>query len=135
MKKFKIYSLLLICLIVLTLCSCSNADNAQIDYGKSEIYSQEDMESAVNLIKEDFSEMKGCKLYSLTYAGDEESKENLEYYNSLDKDNFDQCIVFSAHFRSPLTGGGAWEKNQEYYWNWILVREKDGKWVVLTKGV
>lgn len=65
------------------------------------------MESAVNLIKENFSEMRGCKLYSLTYTGDEEPKENLEYYNSLGTDNIDQCIVFCAPFRSPLTGGGA----------------------------
>lgn len=135
MKKFKISSLLLICLTVLTLCSCSNTHNAEIDYGKSEIYSQEDMESAINLIKKDFSEMKGCKLYSLTYMGDEESKENLEYCRSSEKGNFDQCIVFKSHFRSPLIGGGAWEKNEEYYWKWFLARKKGGEWVVLTKGV
>ena len=41
------------------------------DDKSSELYSQEEIESAVACVREDFKSLHGCKLYSLSYAGDE----------------------------------------------------------------
>lgn len=136
MKKIKVLLTVIICISILILSSCGNNENIQTDYGSSKIYTNDDMSSAVEVIKEDFSQMKGCKLYSINYAGDEICKENSEQYEvSFENEHYSDYIVFNVTFRSPLMGGGAWEKNTEYNWNWILVRESGGEWEVLTKGV
>ena len=108
---------------------------ASIKYGSSEIFTRVDMEEAAAAVKEDFSRMKGCKLFSLKYAGDETSLRQLEYANEyLDgSEPYTDCIVFDSVFHPPIFARGAWD-HHTYYWNWTLVRTENGGWTVLTKG-
>lgn len=137
MKLIK--SMLAVILSALTLfcvCSCdADISNYTVDYGKSAIYSKQDISSAVDEIINTFKGFDGCKLYSLSFTSDETCKENIDYCNELEINaDFDECIVFDSHFRSPVFGGGAWNENEDYYWRWYLARKDGGKWNLLTYG-
>lgn len=136
----KVLSIVVILCLVFSICGCSNTKNAKIDYGKSDIFSKEDMDSAIKVIIKEFNEMKGCKLYSLKYMGDDFCKENINYANEVANElrkekKFTECIVFTSTFRSPLLGGDAWIANEVYEgWEWYLARTENGSWELLTYG-
>lgn len=115
--------------------SACGGDPAVI-YGDSEIYSKRDIDKAADEVMDKFASMRGCKMYSLTYAGDDTCSRELDYCNSFaaDGEEFVQCIVFESVFRSPLRGGGAWESNEIYTWSWYLARTEFGGWKLLTWG-
>ena len=100
--------------------------------GNSEIYTEAEIADAMQAVIKDFENLEGCRLYSLTYAGDEVSAEELAYINEFGK--YDQCIVFRSMFRSPIFGGGGWNAHALYYWQWYVGRSPDGTWRVVTKG-
>ena len=109
----------------------------RIEYGESALFSEEDMDEAIALIREEFDDWEGCELHSIRYAGDDCcSEENLEWLNCLrDGDELTECIEFLSNFRSPVEGGGAWEPDTEYTgWQWWLGREDGGDWELLSWG-
>ena len=114
------------CMLILSLFGCnSSTKNVKIDYGSSAIYTEEDMDTAIDQIKETFKSLEGCELHSLSYSSDDVclDQENIVWMNDLeyandDKQVFTQCIMFNSSFRSPKKGGGAWEPNEEYTWSW-----------------
>lgn len=137
LRKRKI--LTIISSVVLTLIivfACISLWPASIDYGTSDIYSRQDMNEAIDLIKEEFYSWDGCKLYSINYTDDNLCQGELEYCNSLAKEgiSYDECIVFRMQFRSPILGGGAWNANFRYDWSWYLARTEGGEWELLTWG-
>ena len=103
-----------------------------INWNGSGLYPNDALLAAGEALEKDFETMKGCKLYSYTYAGDEKSEKNLAYINEFG--HYDQCVVFESVFRSPVFGGGAWNANSIYTWTWYLGREYGGDWVVVQKG-
>lgn len=122
-------------------CGKGKTKNVKIDYGTSSIYTKEEMDEAIEKIKEHFESMDGCELYSLSYSSDDVciDKENIEWINELKRadDNsqvFTQCIMFNSSFRSPLKGGGGWDANEECTWSWWLARSEDGEWKLMAWG-
>ena len=65
MKKIVLVIIAVISVFQLTGCGSKTASKVTIDYGHSEIYSQEDMDAAIQLIKEDFSKWAGCELHKI----------------------------------------------------------------------
>lgn len=108
-----------------------------VEYGASDLYSRQDMDEAIDLIREEFDSWDGCKLYSIHYTDDDFCQRELEYCNTLAKEGatYDECIVFRTQFRSPFFGGGAWNANSRYDWSWYLARREGGAWELLTWGV
>ena len=102
------------------------------DGSESTIYTDDQIAAAADAVEASFKTMDGCKLYSLTYAGDERSRQELAYINQFG--DYDQCIVFDSVFRSPLFGGGGWTAHEIYTWNWYLGRTNGGEWEVVQKG-
>lgn len=134
MKKIISLFTVLICIISLTGCG-SSVDNAKIEYGQSKLYSKQDIDSAIAVIKDEFASWEGCVLHSLTYAGDDICVDELDYCKELKENNdFTECMVFNSSFHSPIFGGGAWNANEEYTWSWYLAREDAGDWELLTWG-
>lgn len=122
-------------LMLVTVPLTSLRDKPRVDYGESELYSDRDVDRAVRTVMETFDTWRGCRMYSLEYAGDGRCLSEVEYCNSLaDGADFDQCMVLESVFRSPVRGGGAWEANRIYTWSFILAREGNGPWVLLTWG-
>ncbi len=113
------------------------ADGPAIDYGTSALYSQEDMDAAIALIRGEFDSWEGCELHSIRYAGDEcVSKKNLDWMNSLrEGKSYQECICFRSDFHSPVEAVGVWEPDEEYTdWQWWLARGDEGGWELLTWG-
>lgn len=140
MKKL-IISIFCVMLLLSGGCSRASTSSVTIDYGTSSIYSKKDMDDAVEVIKQQFSQFKGCDLHSLSYTTDEIStdSDNIAWMNELEEANdnkeiFTQCIAFDSSFHSPLHGGGTWRTNEEYTWMWWLARTDHGEWKLMTWG-
>ena len=135
-KLSKKKALTIITAVVLTLATIivfMSVKPITVDYKNSDIYSQEEIKSAVECVKDDFKSLHGCKLYSLSYAGDERIQ--LETERQLRQDSqYEEYIVIDSAFRSPIFGGGGWSAARIYTWNWILGRNDEGEWVVIDKG-
>ena len=111
--------------------------DAIVDYGNSDLYTQEDMKTAISLIRDEFGGWDGCALHSIRYAGDDcNTPENIQWVNELKEgQDYTQCIEFLTDFHSPVEGGGAWEPDEEYAdYQWWLARTEGGDWELLTWG-
>ena len=58
-----------------------NVEAAEINYGASKIYNQNEMDAAIKIIKKQFGKWKGCKLHNIRYAGDD--ADNAENFPTL----------------------------------------------------
>lgn len=139
----KIISMMLGFMLVISLVGCgkSGIADVKIDYGASAIYTEEDMNAAIEIIKKEFNTWQGCEMHSLSYISDEacNNADNIAWMNNLGEANdakevFAQCIMFESSFRSPKKGGGAWNANEEYTWSWWLARSEGGDWKLMTWG-
>lgn len=141
----RIIGLFFALVIILSLAGCSFENGktqkiaeTKIDIGESEIFSEKDRKSAAEFILNKWkNEPTITKLYSITYAGDEESKYEQEYYYDLGEGySYEEMIVFYISFR---TAKGAesegFESNEDYDgWSEILGRNNGGEWVFVTGG-
>lgn len=88
----KIITVTLCIVLVLLFAGCEkNGDTSkvEIDYGASSVYSKEEIDSAIEIIKKQFASFEGCKLHSLSYMSDEEcnNADNIEWMNDLRTDD------------------------------------------------
>lgn len=87
----KVIEMVVCCMLIVTLVGCKNAvtTNVKIDYGTSAIYTKEDMDSAIDTIKETFKSFEGCELYTLSYSSDDvcRDEENIAWMNDLERAN------------------------------------------------
>ena len=82
-KKKRLLTIAVSVLTVILIFTCINLWPASIDYGSSEIYSREDMNDAIALIKDKFYSWEGCKLYSIYYTDDSFCQRELTSYHLL----------------------------------------------------
>ena len=80
-------------------------------------------------------QMEGVRQLNISYTDDKLSAANLEYLNSLEKGDFDECAVFEVWFMSPKEAYGAWEADTLYTWTWYMGRADKGYWETVTFGV
>ena len=115
----------------------------EIDYGKSTLYTDADIDSAIAEMMDQFSTWKGCTLKRFAFGGDEAcGASELEYVNSLREEGteaFDQAIVLVTDFHSPSgkdAEGTAWEPDSDYKdYRWSLGRTgASGSWKLMTWG-
>lgn len=107
-----------------------------VDYKTSDLYTEDDMNKAIEVILREFNSWEGCVMKELSYTDDQKCEDNLSYINSLAVDTkYDECIVFTSTFHSPVEGGDAWEPDYDYgNWEWYLGRTDGGDWDLLTWG-
>lgn len=122
-------------LVVLSLSACggtvSEAKTQSVD---SKLYSQQEITSAIEVIKKEFkSEMKGCTLTEIYYAGDDFSKDHQEW---ADRHTADETLVLLSSFHVGSSGGqGCLNPNSTYRdYMWILVRTNGGQWQHVDGG-
>lgn len=133
MKKY----LWVIFLVLFMFSSCTNGGNVsdvKILKVDSEKYSQEEISSAIDTIKNEFeSEWSGCILTEIYYAGDEKSA---SYQDWADRNKADEVIVLLSSFDVDSSGGdGSLNANSTYdNWMWILVRSDGGQWKHVDHG-
>ena len=106
-------------------------DGVQIKKIPSAIYTEEDINSAIQVILKEFKDnWKGCKLTMICYAGDNRNRD--EGASEASKD----IIVLTSSFDVDSSGGdGSLEANSTYdNWNWILRRDNGGNWRHIDHG-
>lgn len=146
MKQARCFTAIALSVCLLLICACGSRAGAaavSLDYGESVLYSQEDMDAAIQLIQEEFAGWKGCELHSLRYTTDAcNTQENIQWMNALAKGQdlditFTQCIAFESDFHSPKNSKdqGTWNLDMEYTdWQWWLARTDGGAWHLMTWG-
>lgn len=150
----KTIALLLAAMMLFALCACgakeeapagSEAEEAAqtVDYGASELYTTEEMDSAIALINDQIGQWEGVELQNVRYAGDEAvTEENLAWINSLEgadsETPFTQVIEFVSDFhvsadidQTVLT----FEPDTDYTdYQWWLARTEGGEWQLMSTG-
>lgn len=141
MKKYGLFAICMVLIILFAGCGNQAALAVTIDYGNSSVYTKEDMDAAIATIQATFDTWEGCELHSLSYSSDGicTSEENIAWMNDLEKANdneqvFTQCIMFDSSFHSPKKRAGAWNPDEEYEWTWWLARREGGEWKLMTFG-
>ena len=104
-------------------------------YMKSNQYSVYDLQGAADNIQYDLGQMEGVKQLNISYTDDDLSAANLDYINSLERGEFDECAVFNVWFMSPKEAYGAWEADTLYTWTWYMGRSEKGYWETVSYGV
>jgi len=149
-----LFSLFFAVFALLALSSCAEkkpapAPEVTIDLGASSLYTQEELNAAVLMIRDKFVSFAGdCELHSIRYAGDEaNNEENLEWLNSLREvrsnippedvgKQYVQVVEFLSNFHSPVEEGPyTWNLDEEYTdYQWWLGRLEDGRWEIVSWG-
>ncbi len=133
MKRF--LSLLLSVLLLLALAGCGGSvKDVQIQETPSELYTQKDIDAAIDVIKKEFSRnWKGCTLTEIGYAGDDVSQEHAEW---AERNGADEVIVLTSSFDVDESGASPTLNPGQTYtrWMWILVRSNGGKWQHVDHG-
>ena len=139
MEKTKLVIVTLIIALIFAGCgkknSGGNIDSVQVpDWKPSEIYSDDDIESAYQTVEDYFSdEFDGCTLTKMYYPGDTYADEFNEWAEQYDAD---EAIVILSSFDVDSSGGdGSLNPNSTYDdWNWILIRNDGGDWEHVDHG-
>ena len=140
-----------VAIFVLSACGTKTtgpAPEVAIDLGRSSLYTQEELNTAILLIRDKFATFAGCELHSIRYAGDDaNNEENLEWLNSLREvrsnippedvgKQYVHVAEFLSNFHSPVEDGDyAWNQDMEYTdYQWWLGRLDDGRWEIVSWG-
>ena len=133
MKKLIALVLALVCVIGLVACG-GNVKNVKITDYSSEIYSDAEIENAIDVAINYFEKnFEGCTLTEITYLGDDELDNWQEF---AERNNADDVMVLVSSFNVDASGGdGSLNPNSTYTnWKWILVRTNGGKWEHVDHG-
>lgn len=120
---------------MLTISGCNNnIKNVEIIDVDSEIYSDTEINSAIDTVEEYFkSNFEGCTLTMLKYAGDDQNKASDKWAKQYDAE---KAIVLLSSFDVDSSGGdGSLNPNSKYdNWQWILVENESGTWEHVNHG-
>ena len=113
------------------------SDNLEIrPYENSEIYTSDDINSAMAQTKKEFKKYKGCTLETITYAGDDAA---LDLKKGGERKvlfkNYDEFIVIETDFKVDQTKENAFDGVGYFYqWQWIFGRYENGNWKLVNEG-
>lgn len=111
-----------------------NVKNAEIVIGDSQIYTKEEIQSAIDIVLDRFETLP-AKLYKIWYDEEKSLKESEKWKEQY---NADEAIVLYSNFKTypgkqSLNNG--FNSNFKYEnWNWVLVRNNKEKWEIKTFG-
>lgn len=141
----KMISILCIILAALSLVACKQVgktNNVVVDIGESIKFNDEEINNAINCVKEKFRDFEGCNLTKLWYD-EEKSNHIIEGYFKNEKGSVngvkkaENVIVLMSSFDVDSSGGdGSFNPNSTYSnWQWILRRNsKTDNWQVYDWG-
>ncbi len=124
----RLFVLIMLITLIFTACDYGDVGNVKIIEVESTIYTDRDINQAISVIKNYFRiTFTGCQLLEIGYMGDECYDEMQEWAEQYDAD---ECILLTSDFYvGPDGGDGSLNPDSTYEdWNWILVRNKNGKW-------
>ena len=111
-----------------------------VDYGDSELYTEAELQAAVDVIIAEFDSWESGTLLRLRYDNDEAcTAENVAWLNQHEKADpahpFTQCARFYSDFHTSPDAEGAFNQDADYTdWQWFLGRTEGGDWVLVDMG-
>ena len=140
MKIIKALCIILSVCFILALCSCGgNVGEVKIKQVDSKIYTQKDIDDAINVIIREFeAEWNHCKLLEIGYIGDDYNEvESFDHWAKQYK--ADEAILLISSFYVDKSAAddpyNTFNSDSVYEnWNWILVRDKGGSWRHVDHG-
>ena len=129
----KLISLVLLCALLLSLTSCGTLNFVDIEEFSSEIYTDRDITSAMEVVLEDFQGKNDRILLSLSYIGDSKIS---DYRDWAVRNNADDVIVFLTDYYISFFSDILTQNAGSEYENWgfILVRTRGGEWEIVDQG-
>ena len=129
----RILSLLLIFVLFLSLTSCGTLNFVDIEEFSSEIYTDRDITSAMEIVLEEFQGKSDRILLSLSYIGDSNIS---DYRDWADRNGADEVIVFLTDYYISFFSDTPTQNTASEYENWkfILVRTNGGEWEIVDQG-
>ena len=132
----RIVTFLLVILLTLSLAGCGRGSTRglQTKIGSSDVYTQEDMESAIKIVTEFFrKEFEGCTLKTLEYSEELTEDDAEEWAKQYDAQQ--AIVLISSFYVAPNGGDGSLNTDSTYEnWQWILVRNPGENWTLKTWG-
>ncbi len=110
-----------------------DVQNVTVKIGDSDLYSTEDIESAMAVVEKEFkASFRNCTLTNLWY---DETICKLEQNDWVEQYGADEAIVLLSNFTVGKSGVKSLNANSTYKnWEWILVRSDGGEWELKTWG-
>lgn len=106
-------------------------DNVEISIGKSDKFTEDEINNAANCVKESFKSYKGCTLTKLWYD-EEKSNQEIESYMKYGRGSIngvkpENVIIFLSNFDEDSSGGdGVLNPNSTYGdYNWLLIMDSE----------
>ena len=129
----KIFSLFLILSLIFSLTSCGTLNFVDIEEFSSEIYTDRDITSAMEIVLEEFQGKSDRILLSLSYIGDSKIS---DYRDWADRNGADEVIVFLTDYYVSFFSDTPTQNPASEYENWkfILVRTDGGEWEIVDQG-
>ncbi len=130
----RIFSLILLCTLTVSLSSCGSTGFAKIAGYSSQVYSPAEIEAAIDVVTSNFKKnWEFCTLLELSYIGDDKLA---DYQDWADRNNADDVIVFLSDFYISFFANSPTMNNGSEYegWMWILVRTRGGEWQLVDWG-
>ena len=129
----KLISFLLLTVLLFTFSACGKVSEAKERDVPSEMYSEDDIASAISTIKREFIFWDDCTLLEIYYAGDELTKECQEWAERYDAD--EAIVLMSSFYVGKDRRDVSLNQDSTYKnWNWILVRTGGGRWKHVDHG-
>ena len=129
----KLISIMLLCALLLSLTSCGTLNFVDIEEFSSEIYTDRDITSAMEIVLEEFQGKNDRILLSLSYIGDSNIS---DYRDWADRNGADEVIVFLTDYYVSFFSDTPTQNTASKYENWkfILVRTAGGEWEIVDQG-
>ena len=129
----RILSLSLIFVLLLSLTSCGTLNFVDIEEFSSDVYTADDVTSAMEVVLEYFMDQKDRILLKLFYAGDAELADHKDW---ADRNGADEVIVFLTDYYVSCFSDTPTQNTASKYENWsfILVRTRGGEWEIVDQG-
>lgn len=141
MKKIIVYiiSFILLCVLSFALFDSigkiklkGSANDVRISLGES-LYTENELKHIANIIIDDFKKNYPADLVYLAYTEDINLNNELALLYG-----YDEAIRFYGSFKtynSFLTENSNFIPNEHYNWSWVLGKNIEGDWQIITCGV
>lgn len=130
---------LLSVLLLLSLAGCGHKalpENVAIKDLDSQLFTQQELMDAVQLLYDDWNPNEWGELQSVQYLGDDVSQQELDYCNNLPhkRADFTQCAVFRVQFHTPAQGTITLNPDYDCTWTWTFARTDHSPWKMISYG-
>ena len=128
----RIFAVLLVAICVFCFSGCGISFTAEKIVSESEIFTEKDIDKAMFAVYKKFAfDFEGCVLLELEYDEDYSKPRADDWAENY---GYDEGIVLLSEFYVYGENGSLAQGETYSKWNWVLVRDGNGPWKLMTWG-